>query len=251
MLGELYEPRGLALETATAVLETPKVFAVNIAYGCTNKCRYCYVPKVTHRQTCDFRLPQKSPVKLVQHQLETQWRFHWKSNLGVFLSFITDPFLPHVDVDSRLLIRYLLEENVKVATLSKLDVSFINGAKHGMTIVSPDDYFWRDFEPNTIRPKDRLLKLKACHDQDNFVWISMEPYPPTTIFKQDLSKLLEQLSFVNLIVFGKWNYDPRGRTPQAREDYSHNVEELTDFCKSHGIRLHVKSDTLKFIEAEP
>lgn len=248
MLGELYEPKGLALETARAVLGTPKVFAVNVAYGCTNNCRYpCYVPKVAHRQTCDFRLPQVSPVKLVQHQLETQWRFHWKSDLGVFLSFMTDPFLPVVEAETRLLVRYLLEKNVKVATLSKLDVSFINGAKHGVTVVSLDDSFWREFEPNVISPRQRLLKLEACHHQGNFTWVSMEPYPPTATFKQNFSTFLEPLSFVDLIVFGKLNYDPKGRTPQAREDYTRNVEELTDFCKAHRICLHVKSDTLNFI----
>jgi hypothetical protein len=31
MLGELYEPKGLALETACAVLETPHPWAINMA----------------------------------------------------------------------------------------------------------------------------------------------------------------------------------------------------------------------------
>jgi len=252
MLGELYRPRGLALETAMAVLQTAEehTYACNVAYGCSNACLYCYVPRYTRRrrEACEVRLPQKAPAELVKHQLEHQWRFHWTSKLGVFLSFLTDPFLPQIKSSTAVLVDILQAQNVKVATLSKLDNPYQRGVRKGMTIVSLDQDFWTTWEPNATPPNNRVATLKFWKHQFNeYVWVSMEPYPPSAIYKQDLEALLEELSFVDLIVFGKWNYDKRARTEQARRDYAENVQVLTDFCKENKIRMHVKSDTLKFI----
>ena len=267
MLGELYRPKGLALETAQAVLQTEQVYACNVAYGCSNACLYCYVPRFTRRRrdACEVRLPKKSPVDLVKHHLEHQWinvseyyvfrhgtivslddNFHtWTSKLGVFLSFLTDPFLPQVKESTEHLIAYLLDLGVTIATLSKLATSYYY-SRHGMTVVSLDHDFWQKFEPNTLEPQRRIAALEDCKGEKEDVWISMEPYPPSAIHKQRIEDLLEELSFVDLIVFGKWNYDPRARTEAARGEYAENIKVLTDFCKSNNIRLHVKSDTLKF-----
>jgi len=249
MLGELYKPRGLALETACAVLEVEDVYACNVAYGCSNACAYCYVPRFTHRtrSACqEVRLPKKPPVELVRHQLEHQWRFHWTSKLGVFLSFLTDPFLPKIKQETEKLIGYLLDQGVTVATCSKLDFSNFD-VKHGMTIVSLDQDFWKKFEPNTLPPNLRIADLEHCKCTGEYVWVSMEPYPPSAIYKQNLKALLEELAFVDLIVFGKWNYDKRATTEEARREYAENVKVITDFCKEQDIRLHIKSDTLEFV----
>lgn len=249
MLGQLYRPRGLALETAQAVLETEQVFACNVAFGCSNSCLYCYVPRFTRRRriNCEVRLPKKPPVELVQHQLEKQWQFHWTSKLGVFLSFLTDPFLPQLSTETEKLISYLLDQGVTVATLSKLDTSYY-WVKQGMTIVSLDSDFWRRFEPNTLPLRSRVEALEQCKGEREYVWCSMEPYPPSAIYKQNLQDLLDELTFVDLIVFGVWNYDARARTIEAIHDYKENVAVLKDFCKSNGIRAHIKSDTLRLVE---
>jgi len=254
MLGELYKPRGLALETAQAVLEVKDPYAVNVAYGCSNACTYCYVPRFTHRKRNDFRvkLPQKSPIDLVRHQLQNQWRFRWTSNLGVFLSFLTDPFLPEIHVKGftadDLIYMLTRDYGIRVATLSKLQIPGLSGTRVGMTIVSLDDEFWQQYEPNTTPPGARRVSLfTRKREFSDYVWVSMEPYPPSTIYKQNLLELLEGLKFVDLIVFGKWNYDPRARTEEARKDYAADIEILTDFCKSNNIRYHIKSDTVDFV----
>jgi len=249
MLGELYKPRGLALETAQVVLEVKDPYAVNVAYGCSNQCAYCYVPRFTRRGKYNqtVRLPKKSPVELVRHQLEHQWRFHWKSDLGVFLSFLTDPFLPEVHATDDLVYMLTRDYGITTATLSKLQVPGLSGVRAGMTIVSLDDEFMEKYEPNTTPPSARLVSLRMRKREfGDYVWVSMEPYPPSAIYKQNLRDLLEELKFVDLIVFGKWNYDPRARTNEARSEYEENIEVLTDFCKSNSIRCHVKSDTLNF-----
>ena len=65
---------------------------------------------------------------------------------------------------------------------------------------------------------------------------------------KDILRFWDRLSFVDLIVFGGWNYDARARTEQARAEYAVTVKLLKEFCGDHSIRLHVKSDTLRFIE---
>ena len=251
MLGELYRPHGLALETAQAVLETGNVWACNVSFGCTNACRYCYVPRFTRRRrdTCEVRLPKKSPVELVRHQLEHQWRFHWTSKLGVFLSFLTDPFLPQLRSSTEDLAVLLWKHHIRVATLSKVaTVGAGAEIRHGMTVVSCENKFRNEFEPNTPSPLTRIAELKGLKENwDQYVWVSMEPFPPSAIYKQRIGDLLEELKFVDLIIFGVWNYDKRARTEEARREYAENIQVLTDFCKSNNIRLHVKTDTLRFI----
>jgi len=253
MLGEIYKPKGLALETASAVLEVKNPYALNVALGCSNGCKYCYVPRFTHRakNNCQVRLPQKPPIDLARRQLETEPLFHWTSDIGVFLSFLTDPFLPEAHTRKFTtddLIRMLIRDyGIRVATLSKLATPGLSGARVGMTIVSLDDEFWQKYEPNTTPPEARLVSLHTKKKEfGDYVWVSMEPYPPSAIYKQNLKALLEELAFVDLIVFGKWNYNKRARTEEARREYAENVDVLTDFCKEQDIRLYVKSDTMAF-----
>jgi len=241
LLGELYRPKGPALETAQQVLEIERPFAVNIAYGCPNGCydNRCYNYR---RMKGKVRFPKDSPASLVEGQLAAGLKPE-----GAIASFHTDPFLEENARRTETLIELLLSRNIRVATLSKLDISH-HPVRHGMTIVSPDPGFSFRYEPHTLHPQTRVWTLKEAHDDGEYTWISMEPYPPPIIWKQDLHPLLEAVSFVDFIIFGKLNYDYRASTLEAREFYRSTVAEFTDFCKAHGIRYWIKSDTRKFIE---
>jgi len=255
MLGELYKPKGLALETAKAVLEVEEPYACNVAWGCSNGCLYCYGPKAGRQSREDWlkvRLPKKPPIDLVRHQLEDDYKFHafrYRSDVGVFLSFLTEPFLPQIKNSTSDLIALLLAEKIKVATLSKLGNPYQRGIRKGMTIVSLSQDFSSLWEPKALLPHNRINTLRFWkHEFDDYVWISMEPYPPSSIHKQNLTNLLNELNFVDLIVYGMWNYDARARTEEARREYAENIQTLIDFCKSNNIRLHIKSDTLRFVK---
>jgi DNA repair photolyase len=252
MLGELYRPHGLALETAKAVLEVEDPWAVNVAWGCSNGCGYCYGPKVgrqSREQWMKVRLPEKSPADLVREQLR-----RGLNPEGVFLCFDTDPFLPEIQhrvpyefTTDDFIYMLTREYGIRVATLSKLDVPSLSGTRAGVTIVSLDDDFWRQFEPNTTPPDGRLARLHTRKKEfGDYVWVSMEPYPPSSIYKQNFEALLERLKFIDLIVFGKWNYDRRARTEEMRIRYAQNIKTLLSFCRKNKIRLHVKSDTGKW-----
>lgn len=243
MLGQLYQPKGLALETARAVLEVEKPHACNMAIGCSNDCGYCYGPRFMHCSRESWRTPRKPvtrPMYLIQRQLQRPWRPQ-----GVFLSFMTDPFIKENRLNTEGVIETLRNHIITtVATSSKSGISRYMHVRHGMTIVSTSAKFWRTWEPNTLPPKERIRLLEK---EAVYAWGSLEPYPVSAIWKQDINALLEQLKFLNLIVFGKWNYDARANTAAAAEEYAEYVAAVRDFCRAYGIRLHIKSDTLKFI----
>ena len=245
MLGELYKPSGLARETAQQVLEVEEPYAVNVAYGCSNGCLYCYGPNFSYQTRENWmrmRFPKYPPVDLVLNQLKKI-----KPD-GVFISFMTDPYHSLNKKTTSDLIDLLLHNNVRIATLSKLDVPSQKKVRCGMTIVSLDEAFWHKFESNTINVAGRIHALKDYKDLNNYVWVSMEPNPISAIWKQDFKSLLEELKFVDFIVFGKWNYDRRANTEEAKIEYKNQVGILIDFCKSNHVRFHIKSDTLRFIK---
>lgn len=257
VLGELYRPLGLALETACAVLETDNVYACNVGLGCPNGCEYCFGPLMTRKSReawLHLRLPKDTPFNLVRNQLAKAYEKNPLSMLGLkgfFVSFLTDPFLPQNRQNTNELVDWLqrAEYPSKIATLSKLGISDNPSGiiRHGISIVSLDEEFRKKFEPNTLPLKNRL-RLLCLAKANSYSWASVEPYPCSEIWKQPLEPLLEELKFwgVDLILFGKWNYDSRARTEEARIEYAQNISVLEDFCKGNQIRLHVKSDTMRF-----
>ena len=70
-LGELYHPKGLALETARAVLEVDNPMAVNVAIKCLNECNYCYGPLAFKQKDWgNVRQPKVPVLELVKRQLD-------------------------------------------------------------------------------------------------------------------------------------------------------------------------------------
>lgn len=256
MLGQLYRPSGKALEHARAVLELEDPHAVNVAWGCNIGCGYCYGPRFsmqTRENWMKVRYPKEPPLELVKKQLSRNSIVLGAEVEGVFISFMTDPYLPLVRKLTEPLIKYLIDQEIRVATSSKIEVSDVPGVRNGMTILSLDRSFWEMYEPNAPSPISRLLDLNKAHEWGEYTWVSLEPCPCRGIWTQDIRGLLRALVFVDLIILGKWNYDPRAKTDEARKDYRRTIDTFRDFCKEHGIRHHIKSETLDFIikEVEP
>lgn len=257
MLGELYIPSGMALETAKAVLEVDNPHAVNVALGCTNECSYCYGPLASRQGRKKYhgtiRYPKKEPFDLVRNQLAKGL-----DTDGVFVSFLTDPYLPTHRKETERLVNFLLnqqdylDKDLTVATLSKIGVSDYSGNRNGMTIVSPYRGFSSMYEPNIPSPDERIKILeKQCLDQGHYCWVSMEPFPVEAIYSykmEDIFEFWEKLNFVDFIIIGKWNYDKRANTEEAALEYGTILMGFEQFCKNYGIRYHIKSGTRRFIE---
>jgi len=246
MLGELYKPKGEALETAQAVLETENVYACNVAKGCCNACSYCYIPQATRGAVKRGMIsyPKEPTYELVKKQLH-----NGVNPEGVFLSFLTDPFIKPIAKDTMKLIELLQDYGIEVAVLTKLEPPAVIDGKFlrfGMSIVSSNRKFWRHFEMRTASPIVRYYTLNKLHKAGFYTWLSVEPVPPPAIWKQDLIKQIEPFYFVDFMIFGKWNYDKRASDEKARNYYAETIPRFIDFCKDHGIRYHVKKATMEF-----
>jgi DNA repair photolyase len=241
MLGKPYYPRGRAMETAQQVLEKRNPMALNVALGCPNRCGYCFGRIAFFKPDwTNMRLPEQNPLDIVKKQ-----KFNPE---GVFLSFATDPFVKENRKNTLDLLTFFRERNILTATLSKVDVPDIKGNRNGMTIVSLDPKFNLAWEPKAPLSSERIRKLKARHYEGEYTWISMEPFPPPEIWEQDLIELLEEIKFVDFIIFGKWNYDNRASTKEAISFYREKAIEFRDFCEAYKIRYWIKgSDSQGFI----
>jgi hypothetical protein len=238
MLGELYKPKGLAAEHVKFVLQEEDVWACNVAFGCTGRCGYCYNPLATHKGEAYFtvRQPSKPPAELVLRQLEKGLRPG-----GVFLSFSTDPCMNMAGAVD--LCNLLVERGIKVATSTKFTCLPIEGIHHGITYITDDEDFHRIYELGTAPAHLRLNSL----GMKEHTWASLEPFPVSDIFKVNVEATVEDLHFVDAIILGKWNYNPKASRPKAREEYAAIVPRFIDACNCYGIRWHVKRETIQFI----
>lgn len=249
MLGELYLPKGLALETAQQVLQKQHPMACNIALGCSNNCLYCYgaTYKRYGLRMGEIRNPKDTPLHLIEKQFDLK---HLKPE-AVFLSFFTDPFLKQNYQATEELIGFLIDKDIRVATLSKVNTSmFSYKIRNGMTIVSYSDKFSEQYEPNAIPISQRFQMLKTLADLGDYTWASVEPYPPPWMFPQHLDELLKMFLDIGIkfLIFGKLNYHKSHSGD--RKFYKETIHEFRQFCSTHGIRYHIKKDTLKFINRE-
>ena len=123
--------------------------------------------------------------------------------------------------------------------------------EYGITMVSLDENFKKEFEPNSANFRDRIRSLKYLHDKGFKTWVSMEPYPTPNLIKQDLIKILEAVSFVDKIIFGRLNYNVKSSEFKssefryAKEYYNSLALFVIKFCKKNKIRYHIKQGTQK------
>jgi len=269
MLGELYEPTGKALETARAVLDTERVYACNVAKGCTNRCLYCYGSKRYRNVENVLDLPKKPPVELIKSQLRGKGKKSKqlvedlnRDNTGIFFSFLTDPFIEQNVKNTMDTIRYISKNfpKVRIATLTKCEYPFDFLAtsldkewlhdhfRLGVTVVSTYEKFWKKYEPNASNPHSRIMSLKELHDAGYYTWLSFEPDPSPIQFEHDpITDVLQRMEFVDLVVYGKWNYCKGCMGETAKNYYRKQIPRVMRFCKMKDISCFVKSETLKFV----
>ena len=116
---------------------------------------------------------------------------------------------------------------------------------NGITLISLDEEYRKKMEPGAAPYKDRLEALKALHNAGCKTWISMEPYPTPNMAEQDLQELLETVSFVDRIIFGRTNYNKTASSYEGhRAFYNKCSSEVISFCEEHGIQYHIKEKTI-------
>jgi DNA repair photolyase len=232
-------------------------YTINHIQGCSHGCKYpCYAYLMAKRFGKVKSYEEWIEPEIVSNALELLGREipKLKSKINsVHLCFTTDPFMYGYDEIEKLsinIIKMLNEENITCTTLTKgilpielADLSPKN--QYGITLVSIDEAYREKIEPGAAPYKERIKSLRELHNAGCKTWVSMEPYPTPNIIEQDFEAILQAISFVDKIIFGRTNYNAEiSKYKDAKYFYNQLSLQVIDFCKARKIDYHIKDGTL-------
>lgn len=232
-------------------------YTMNHVLGCSHGCKYpCYAFLMKKRFGKIKNYEEWCSPFLVSNTLELLDKEI--PRLGdkiqsVQLCFTTDPFMegyPEVSRMSIAAIRKLNNAGIKCTTLTKglLPIELAEFSKtneYGITLISLSEEYREKVEPRAATYKDRLAALKKLHEAGCKTWVSIEPYPTPNLIEQSLGEILEAVSFVDRIVFGRTNYNKTVSDYKGNKQfYNKCAEEVIAFCKERNINCHIKEKTM-------
>lgn len=232
-------------------------YTINHIQGCSHGCKYpCYAMMMAKRFGKIKSYDEWCEPKLVSNSLEILSKeipkYKEKIN-SVHLCFTSDPFMYGYDEVKEMSEKIILKLNlngIKCTVLTKgiLPIELADYSKeneYGITLVSLSEQFRKDFEPNSAPFKDRIKALKALHEKGCKTWVSIEPYPTPNIIEQDLQEILDQVSFVDKIIFGRMHYNKQVTAYKNHKQYFNDlVNQVVEFCKARNIQYHIKAKTI-------
>lgn len=173
---------------------------------------------------------------------------------SVQLCFTTDPFMhgyPQIEKMSMDAIKRLNRAGIRCFVLTKgiLPEELAKCSKkneYGITLISLDEEYRKRIEPGAASYAERLAALRKLHDKGCKTWVSIEPYPTPNLIEQDLREILEAVSFVDRIIFGRTNYSKEVTSgyPEHKGFYNEKAAEVKLFCREHKIKCHIKEKTI-------
>ena len=240
-------------------------WCLNHVEGCSHGCRFpCYAMMLAKRFGKIKDYTDWCNPKLVKNALELLDKEipKYKDQINfVHLCFMTDPFMYKQKEVSDLtlkIIERLNKDNIKCTILTKgiypkklIDTEkYSKDNEYGITIVSLDPDFKKRFEPGSSPYRSRIKSLRQLHDAGLKTWVSMEPYPTPNLMKgngiKELLEILNQIKFVDNIIFGKLNYNCESSSfPENKEYYEKCAEIVEKFCNKYNINYHIKYGTKK------
>ena len=232
-------------------------YTMNHVFGCVHGCKYpCYAYLLKKRFGEVSSYEEWLEPKIVSNTLELLDeeipRLKDKIN-SVQLCFTTDPFMygyDEVAAMSIAAIKKLNKAGIKCSVLTKgiLPISLAEESKkneYGITLVSLNEDYRKRMEPGAASIQPRIGALKALSEKGCKTWISMEPYPTPNLIEQDLGVILEEIRFVNKIIFGRTNYCKEvSAFRDHKEFYNKCAKQVISFCEKHKIALHIKDGTI-------
>lgn len=232
-------------------------YTMNHVLGCSHGCKYpCYAFMMKKRFGKVNSYDEWIQPYLVSNTLELldQEIPKFKNKVkSVQLCFSTDPFMyGYDDIEKMSLdaISKLNQANIKCVVLTKgiLPKSLATFSKineYGITLVSLNESYRNLYEPYSAPIEKRIKALKYLHDIGCKTWVSIEPYPTPNLFDQKLDDILNQISFVDKIIFGRLNYNRKVREyKEYRKFYNDNAKIVIKFCEKNFIDYHIKDKTI-------
>lgn len=232
-------------------------YTMNHVQGCSHGCLYpCYAFLMAKRFGKAKNYEEWCKPKLVSNTLEILENEipSLRSKIeSVQLCFTTDPFMyGHEEIGnmSMAAIRKLNTAGIRCTVLTKglLPIELAEQSdnnEYGITLVSLDEDYRRRIEPGAASYEMRIAALKALSDRGCKTWVSIEPYPTPNLIQQNLTVILQMVSFANRIIFGRTNYSKAiSAYTKHREFYNEQAADVISFCKDHGIAYHIKTGTI-------
>ena len=232
-------------------------YTMNHVQGCSHGCLYpCYAFLLKKRFGQIKCYEQWIEPVLVSNTLELLDKEipRMKDKIqSVHLCFTTDPFMygyPEISEMSIAAIKKLNAAGIKCTALTKgiLPIALSELSKdneYGITFVSLNEEYRAKMEPGAAPYAERLAALRALHDAGCRTWVSMEPYPTPNLIEQNLHDLLEAVSFVDKIIFGRTNYSTEVSSYKEHKAYYNELAaEVIRFCEERGIQYHIKEKTI-------
>ena len=231
-------------------------YTMNHVQGCSHGCKYpCYAYLMAKRFGRVKSYEEWCEPLLVENTLELLDKEipRLKSKIKtVQLCFTTDPFMYGYDDVCEMSVAAIEKLNgagipcvvLTKGILPELLAGFDGANMYGITLVSLDEGYRELVEPGAAPYGERVAALRRLHDAGCKTWVSMEPYPTPNLVNQNLGKLLDSISFVDRLVFGRANYNREVSSyPSVKDWYNERVEEVLAFCSVHGIDVHIKEGT--------
>ena len=232
-------------------------YTINHIQGCAHGCKYpCYAFLMAKRFGKVKNYEEWLEPKLVVNAMELLDKEipKYKDKIkSVHLCFSSDPFMygfSEVRDMSLKIIQKLNKANIKCTVLTKgvLPSELSQYAKkneYGITLVSLDEKYREQIEPGSATYDERLNALYNLHLKGCKTWVSMEPYPTPNLIDQNVEQILERISFVDKIIFGRTNYNAEvSKYTQHKEFYNLLSEQVINFCKKKKIKYHIKEGTV-------
>ena len=231
-------------------------YTINHVQGCAHGCKFpCYAMMMAKRFGKAKTYEEWCEPKLAENALEILDKEIPKLKdkiQSVHLCFSTDPFMYGYDEVSQMSIAIIEKLNaagIKCTALTKgiLPIKlaqFSHENEYGITLVSLDEGFRKEMEPNTASYKDRIAALRALHDAGCKTWVSIEPYPTPNFIEQDINDILEAIGFCDKIIFGRLNYNKKVSEYKDHKAYFNKLaEQVIAYCKTNGKQYHIKDGT--------
>lgn len=232
-------------------------YTMNHISGCSHGCKYpCYAFLMAKRFGKVKDYEEWLEPYLVSNTLELLEKEipKLKSKIeSVQLCFTTDPFMmgyKEIKEMSLAAIELLNKSGIKCTALTKglLPEELAQYSKeneYGITFVSLDEEYREKVEPGASSYAERVQSLKYLHNHGCKTWVSIEPYPTPNIIEQDLTKILEAVSFTDKIIFGRTNYNKEiSSYKNHKKFYNEQARIVIEFCKERNIAWHIKNGTI-------
>jgi len=232
-------------------------YTINHVQGCAHGCLYpCYAmmnakrfgQAKTYEEWCEPKLVENA-IELLNAEIPKL-----KNKIkSVQLCFTTDPFMYGYSEVAEMSIKAisLLNDNgIKCTALTKgiLPIELASLSKeneYGITLISLNEEFRKEIEPNAASYRDRIDSLKLLHNAGCKTWVSIEPYPTPNFIEQNIQDILEAVAFADKIIFGRLHYNKKvSEYKDYKKFFNETANTVINYCKSHNIEYHIKTGTI-------